>query len=227
MLVSARIVLRELPLLAAVAMAGGLLHVSCSDESTTQVGPDDAAIVAALPDVEHVAALFTDWAATGNLTDEASRAQSVLVIRVDGELPSEVLSSQERLSGTHQRGDRFFRATILQGIKAGEPSEKLTVVQDAAWFNGTFVPESANPPLEVGKSYLVFLKPRENETELRVVLPSVHLVVDGHLYWAGARDELAPDGEFRDHVRYQKGDARFGLWGVKVEDAAAEIFGRN
>jgi hypothetical protein len=186
----------------------------------TGSSPQD--VLGRLPEVQPVEAVFGPRSSAGPLGESFAKASHVVVVKVESESTSSDAGSQERLSGTHSVGLRRYHVTTVDDLKGGAPAS-LEIVQSAQWYNGVFFPDSANPPIEIGKTYLVFLLPASNGTDLLVAPPSIHMVIDGRLYWAGARMFAAADGSFGANVKFQAADARFGLWGVRVEEAVGEI----
>ena len=208
--------------LAGLTLGVGLSTWLLRSESSEPDGLALRHVFEELPLVQPSEAMFGPHSSAGPLIESFDKSEYVAIVHIDGEGESTDAGSQDRLSGAHSVGVRRYNATVVEDLKGGAPP-KLEVVQSAQWLNGEFLPDRSNPPLEAGKTYLVFLLLEPNGKDLLVAPPSIHMVIEGRLYWAGARGDLKADGSVAEHLKYTPGDPRLGLWGTKVENAREVI----
>ncbi len=104
----------------------------------------------------------------------------------------------------------------------GELPQNGEVRQFTESFNGELRAPEWNPPLEVGKEYLLFLRVNPDSGRLAVNYPFIYIVVDDRLYWAGAR-LLLEQGASIDPALSEWSDPRFALWDVPVDEAIVTL----
>ncbi len=210
------IVLAGLVVIGAVALGARVLDARSPGVSDPA---DWSMVAAALPDGYLGEVSFALTATHGPLGESLERAAYVVIVRVEAELPAQATGELKTLAGTHVFTDRVVEVSVVRDIKGGAPSV-LQLKQGLDSLDGQPLVDLNNPPLEIGREYLVFVARDTRSDGLRVVPPSIHMVVDGRLYWVGARGDVAlgwPPPE------YTRGSGLYGLWGIGVEYAAAEI----
>jgi hypothetical protein len=150
-----------------------------------------------------------------SLADLVHSADAIVVARVESELPAQPVGELRTDAGLQGAVHRVFVVTPQHEVKGKLPPDN-EILKPAESFNGEFRATEWNPPLEVGKEYLLFLRVLPESGKLWVTYPFIYMVVDGRLYWAGARFTLEQDG----NIDPMRGWAPLlDLWDVPVEEA--------
>ena len=99
----------------------------------------------------------------------------------------------------------------------------VDVVQFAHAFQGQLLIDDKNPPLETGETYLLFLVRDPASGVLRVGDPFIHQVIDGRVYWAGAKPHLQGNDPGARHIANEPDDALLAFWGLTLKEASATV----
>lgn len=134
------------------------------------------------------------------------------------------LEDREFTSGTHSFGDLTAQLRITAALKGDtRAAGTLEVRQFAHAFNGKLLIEDKNPPLEEGQAYLLFLVRDSATGVLRVGDPFIQQVIDGRVYWAGAKPHLQANDPGARPIGNDPRDPLMAFWGLTVEQAAALV----
>lgn len=184
-------------------------------------------VTAKLPETREGSRGEAAWASADSVEALVGQSEVILVGRV---VRTELkVEEQELTSGTHGFGDLVATIEVIELVKDSRDrpltGEKLVMVpQFAQTFEGELMRYDMNPPLEEGETYLLFLGREPSTGELRVGDPFIHQVVNGRLYWAGARAHIAPNTPNRA-IGFDANDPVMTFWDVPVDDAVGRLRG--
>lgn len=179
-----------------------------------------------LPQTQEASFSASLWALAETPKDLVAQSDAVILARV--EKTDLQVEPRELMSGSHAFGSQDATLSVSQVLKDDKAAplregQQLVVAQFAHVFAGELLKYDLNTPLEEGRTYLLFLTRTPDSPErLTVGDPFIQQVIDGRLYWSGARAHLAPNQTERV-IGYDPDDPIMAFWDVPVADATRQI----
>lgn len=219
----------------AAAMLATLVAVSVVVVCAMQIATPSRSerVLDALPDAVVGDYAPSGWALAEGVPALVAASDYVVLARVES--TSVQLDDREFVSGTHSFGELTARLIVSDLLKdsPGRPlamtgalpsrAAAVDVVQFAHAFQGQLLIDDKNPPLETGETYLLFLVRDPASGVLRVGDPFIHQVIDGRVYWAGAKPHLQGNDPGARHIANEPDDALLAFWGLTLKEASATV----
>ena len=165
------------------------------------------------------------WAAAESPVALVRQSEAILVAKVLA--TAEASDQRYFVSGTHDFNS-LVTVEVLDVVKLDDPpslaaGEERVLLQFSHRFEGGELPYDSNPPLEPERTYLLFLARNPDTGALQVGDPFIQQVVDGRLYWAGARAHIEEETDLE--IGYDPDDPLMAFWDVPLNEAVAQLKG--